>query len=106
MTNFCLAIRFLHSLLGVICYSMIAPGAPLAPTSPRTRGEVEQVACACPTHHAVVISATLSPRRLRVLGDAPGADHAHVIVHETAGVGSVAHLDEGGELMVHVEHAA
>ena len=42
---------------------------------------------------------------LVVLGDAPRADHLHVVVHQAPGAGGIAHLDQRGELLVHVEHA-
>ena len=40
------------------------------------------------------------------LGNAPGADHLHVVVHQRARTGGVAQLDEIGELGVDVEDVA
>ena len=40
------------------------------------------------------------------LGNAPGADHLHVVVHQRTGAGGVAQLDEVGELGVNVENVA
>ena len=43
---------------------------------------------------------------LGVLGDAPGADHLHVVVHEPPRRGGVARLDQVDQLAVHVDDVA
>ena len=57
-----------------------------------------------PPFSVALPSAAVSPRRHGVLGHAPGADHADVVVHQMARAGGVAHLDQPGKLGVHVEH--
>src|SRR5688572_18670530 len=41
-----------------------------------------------------------------VLRDAARGNHLDVVVHQAAGGGAVAHLDQRRQLLVHVEHAA
>src|SRR4051812_16504966 len=52
------------------------------------------------------LSAAVISFVVRMLGDAPGTDHLDVVVHQPPRASGVAHLDQRGELAVHVEHAA
>src|SRR5579871_5178101 len=38
------------------------------------------------------------------LGDAAGADHLHMLVHEAAGAGGIAYLDEPRKLAMRLQH--
>src|SRR5687767_11392658 len=53
---------------------------------------------------SLLLSAAVIGVVVRMLGDAPGADHLDVVVHQAARAGGIAHLDEREQLAVHVEH--
>ena len=58
----------------------------------------------CRSPFVVIQQQECASWRVIALGDAPGADHLDVVVHQRARAGGVAHLDQVGELGVNVEN--
>src|SRR5262245_14827393 len=77
--------------------SPLAPGFPL----PRERTRVWLDPCATSSRSAAVALG----RSVVVLGDAPCADHLHVLVHHASGASGIAHLDQRSELLMDAENA-